>query len=295
MRLLSLSLSLSLSLIAAVPAFATEPTPRSVIFDGDNGWKYYPAVIDSHVTGFLAKQTAGSPAPSGFTIVWYMRESNGTWSMHGWSGTSLAAAAESLQTMKAAPNLFSHAMESPTATPTTGESRLFFSTSNGLSLQDPWQVVADTLTPSEMELIVQSGAEGASELTAEQVAVADTASGSGTSSRLSSLARRTEAIVVGGEDGTNAVSGGGSSLCLPRWINLTTPTIGARGPPVETADGGCEYARPTGQVVRNCYQNIQCELSNCTSITTWTGSENITCAKPASGGCPATPACSSNQ
>ena len=69
----------------------TQGAPAEVKFRIANSWAS-PALVNGTVQGWLAYADAGTVVGSNIAVVWYQRESDGTWTTWGWTSNSLGAA-----------------------------------------------------------------------------------------------------------------------------------------------------------------------------------------------------------
>lgn len=140
---------------------------RSSIADGTS-WAYVPGVAGETVIGFLASRDPALAPPGSFTVVWLERVAPAQFTMEGWSDVAIEDAAAFVADRFADPDLFRYA--------DFASSPMFFGgstggglppeeTSRGMAISDPWQSVAQLLTPDDIGFLVDNGfAVGAGEL-----------------------------------------------------------------------------------------------------------------------------------
>lgn len=286
----------SLALTGAARADDETEVTYAITASTDNGWTYYPATQGGSVRGVLAVQTGGAPAPSGFGVVWYARQSDGSFTMFGYTGGALAAA-QALCAQADDSALFAHSGlwlpgEAPPELP--GEAGEFVATLGGIADSDPVSGIAPFLTGEEIEFLVSTGAAGAASLSAmEAEEPCEDTGDSAAALYLAHLATLFE-TAVGTEPGAPdlaalASSDGVCGLCWPEWITSTVTVQGPWSFVSLNAGGGCAYNRDVVTSTTTCYVTVTCTITSC-STTTTTTTKSRTCPS-VGGGCAGKPSC----
>lgn len=104
------------------PKVCADGVPPAVVIDTVDGWTLRAAVAEIRVAGFLASRDPASVPAHSFSTVWYERQPDGSFSSEGWTGTSFAVAARTIEA-RAGTTLFGHAAiraDLPETLPETG-------------------------------------------------------------------------------------------------------------------------------------------------------------------------------
>ncbi|MBM4107218.1 MAG: hypothetical protein FJ255_00120 [Phycisphaerae bacterium] len=128
-------------------------------------WALHPAMAGNTLVGYLAQQVGGTPAPNGFSIVWFRRLPGDAFSMEGYSGTSIAEAAEKVRMLLDDPSAFDVSELAGLAATGAEPEAGFVPMVDGLAVTDPLQPYAGSMPAELLEWFVSLGSEGATELT----------------------------------------------------------------------------------------------------------------------------------
>lgn len=184
------------------------PTVSSLKSTIEDGWQLHPAMEDSTLVGYLAQQVQGVAAPNGYTVVWFERVQGDSFAMKGYDGLSVTEAAKKVEAGLGKTGLFIHTefageMYDGAVASGAEPDATFTSMSNGLAVTDPLQVVAGELPPEVMAIAVESGAQGATGLSASAVDATNACNpDTKLDDTLKSLIPQVEGIVA--SDGQNA-------------------------------------------------------------------------------------------
>lgn len=248
-----------------------------------DGWHLEPAVQNSTVVGFVSWCEPTSVPQGSFCVVWHQRNSNGSFSMKGFADPDPNAAAKQLSLDFGDPHLFEKSGLAPESAPAAAPPK---DMANGLAIDDPLQPIAEFLDPALMELVVQSGAQGAKYFSSKSVeyGMIDVAEGFSTlDAELDTAAAAVEVALVGDVSSLTlaaGVTGSGRTFCTD-IINPATWVCGGATP-----SGMCNY---TGSGSRVCV--TKSFWGNTYTTTTTPITTSCSCPAPASLECPARPAC----
>jgi hypothetical protein len=271
------------------------PTVSSLKSTIEDGWTLHPAMEASSLVGYLAQQVAGAAAPNGYTVVWFERQPDDSFSMKGYDGLSLVAAAQKVEVGLGKTGLFIYAEFANELYGGGGggdaePSATFTNMSSGLAVTDPLAPIANQLPPELMELVVQAGAQGATGLS---VSAVDNTNACNPKYKLDdtlkALIPQVEGIVA--SDGEDAPSPSVNAIFGCCWPTTTVTTFSTpAGPWRSTNPTGtvCNYSRPTTIWTITCSISITC-VTTCTSVVSGTGTQTGSCPGNPSGNCPVTP------
>jgi len=261
--------------------------------DLDNGWRLYPGFVGSHLEGYLAQQITGDAAPLGYSVVWFERQADDSFSMKGYDGLKTSDAATKIEDSRNQPGLFSHCdFADGVVGVITEPSASFVEMLDGLAVTDPLQPVAAELSSEVMEAYVMSAGEGAASLSAASVS---SQSGCGTiQSVLAALVPQDEGIIASNGDAFPDVSNpcveSGDALiainCSSTSIFVPTGSWTSSNP----TGTKCSYTRPTLEKITVCCWHVFGPIT-CTKKTGRTALQSGSCPGNPSGNCPTTPSC----
>jgi hypothetical protein len=307
----SLSLSLCCALIAisgtaigqTLPLIGGAAELKATMTD-ETRWMYFPGVSGQSTVGFLASIDP-SVAPRGsFTVVWFQRVAPGSFTMEGWTETSIEDAAAVIETRFNDPDLFQYAdlASSPMSVTQQGQGMLALppeGTINGIADGDPWRSVAGTLTAEDVGFLVDNGfAVGARNLSEGGEMIGPCSDEfDAMSIRASQLAAAFEATTFGQVSPASTLpssiaccSVSLSSTAVAAFWCSSTKVFASWSPGQPITKGGAPACRwvGSGSIVTVC--GSWCfGPPYTTTLTPFT--ENRTCPTTTPGVCPATPTC----
>jgi len=270
-------------------ALAQSPT---IEFTADAGWRCHPATQNGQVVGFLLEQVQAATAPNAITVAWYNRSGDDFIMTYGWKDTTALEAAYKITLDRGQVDLFEHSSlgygVSEAIATCDVEIKVGVTVQSGLATDDPLQEIAATLTPDEMEFVVEIGANGAQTLSAKEVNFVEGDDGSATvaSKELLGLAQRVEADIAGSDGLAVAMSW----FCWPgtycRSSSVTGPCslVGGFG---NGSCSGCKYSCTVTTITACAYISIDCTVGPTTTTTTTT-TRNKSCPGDPTN-CPASP------
>jgi hypothetical protein len=145
------------------PAHAESP---AIQLQTTTGWTFRAAVHHGEVVGILASRDPSTVPTHTFSTIWFQRRRDGLFSSEGWSGSSFAAAAQTLCLRFANSELFVHKEIRSSVCSGSELEHTFVPMNNGVAVGDPYESIMPLLSPSQAEFIVEVAARGAIDLSA---------------------------------------------------------------------------------------------------------------------------------
>lgn len=162
---------------------------------------------------------------------------------------------------------------------------------DGLTMDDPLQPIAASMSPAQMQAAVLGGARGASLLSPDAVDHVGCLTRKD-QTQLCSTVRKMEEMLFGVASTVSCCDGDGDgTFCVPGWIPLSNTTYGPWSAPTPTAGGGCSYSRTATTSTKMCYEHWDCHLTDCHWLTPTSTFETRVCPAPPGGTCPPAPTC----
>lgn len=259
------------------------PDVTSVIagFTSVDGWNYHPAMNAGSLIGLLAvHEQATSPAGS-LSVVWYPKNADGSFAMQGFTGTP-AGAVSSLCNAYSVPGLFANSTLSAGSAVPWNDGELV-TTTGGIADSDPASLVADMLSPSAIQTLVESGSLGATAISAEEVEIGDDGL-MVSQQRLKYVGAVLTAVITSGVVTAKELGAGGEfgSSCTAGVVT-STQTSTSWSAPGQKIGNACDYLG-----TESTYTFTYMLFADCTSgPMVMTGPTN----KPVSKSCTVTGAC----
>jgi hypothetical protein len=262
-------------------------------FTADAGWKCHPATQSGQEVGFIVEQVEVTTAPNPITVAWYERTGDDFAMTQGWQDASALEAALKVVVQRGQTDLFAHSTLGPDVAEAVATCEVEpvdgVAVESGLAANDPFQTIAPSLSPAEMEFIVEIGATGATTLSAKEVSYIETDDGQATiaSKELHSLAQRIEADIAG----TDGLALSIPWFCWPgtycRSTSVTGPCnlIGGFG---NGSCSDCKYSCTVTTFTTCAYISIDCTVGPATTTTTTT-TRNKSCPGDPTNGPPTPP------
>jgi hypothetical protein len=258
---------------------------KTLAIDANNGWRYYPAVKDGAVIGLLCEQTTGE-SPTGYSVLWHKRLSNGTWSTEGWKESVQSAAAlitignGGVHFRKATlPSVDEGGGCSTTSLNPVNPGLIHFE--YGLAVSDPLAPIAPYLDPQTIESLVAAGASGAIGVSGMAVAGNDP---SGLTVSLDMFLEDLRILSQNFVTNDDPLLGQARPSCA--YVVTVVTTVVNIGVPVVSGPnlcGECKYTQQAVTYIDTCTTETNC-LTEC--VVTTSTAPVVTTAPAVNGQCP---------